>query len=427
MAVPPINRNDFLARLAGLLIRQESNEQLFLVAVIDIKDFQYINHMHGHSVGDATLKELQKRLQTIPDKADYCSRIDGDKFALIISPVLNVQLVPLIAKKILDCVSAPFHFNGHHFEAHCNLGLAASSNGNTVAENLLMDAEAAAKKGKKTGQAYLLSEGTAFVSAKKRIFLENEVTEALENNNFELYYQPKLSLCNLRPSSAEALIRWSEATKHDINTEQLIAFIEHSKKMPSLFQWSINTALRQSAQWPTHGDPVTVAVNLSASCLKYPPLFQIIESSLNLWGKDPSMLCIEVTESAVQEDTNQGFRILNQIKELGVKVSIDDFGTGYSSLEYFKYIPADELKIDQSFIRNMWENPVDLKIVELILEWAKRFNMTTVAEGVEDQRTLEMLTELGCTHVQGYHISKALPQREFIDWLNNYDNKNSLL
>ena len=148
-----------------------------------------------------------------------------------------------------------------------------------------------------------------------------------------------------------------------------------------------------------------------------PQLFETIESSLNLWGADPSNLCIEVTESTIQQDLEQGFQALKKIKQLGVRIAIDDFGTGYSSLEYFKFIPADELKIDKSFIVNMRNNQIDMDIVKLILDWGKRFQMETIAEGVEDAESMALLAELGCTYAQGYHISKAMPADRLSQWL----------
>ena len=190
--------------------------------------------------------------------------------------------------------------------------------------------------------------------------------------------------------------------------------------MQELFSWTINTALRESAGWCSDAGPITTAVNLSASCLRWPGLFDSIETSLNLWGGDPSKLCIEVTESTIQQDLNQGFKTLSKIKQLGVKISIDDFGTGYSSLEYFKFIPANELKIDKSFIFNMLDSQIDRDIVKLILDWGRRFNMEIVAEGVENQSCLEQLAKLGCTYAQGYHIGKPMAAEKFQQWLKTY-------
>jgi len=183
------------------------------------------------------------------------------------------------------------------------------------------------------------------------------------------------------------------------------------------FYWTINTAVREAAQWSEHR--ISTAVNLSASCLQSPQLFDTIESSLNLWGADPALLCIEVTESTIQQDLNQGLQTLKRIKQLGVTIAIDDFGTGYSSLEYFKFIPADKLKIDKSFVLNMRNNQIDLDIVKLILDWGLRFQMETIAEGVEDAESLALLTQLGCTYAQGFLISKAMPASEFRQWLDS--------
>ena len=190
--------------------------------------------------------------------------------------------------------------------------------------------------------------------------------------------------------------------------------------MVELFTWTLNTALRQSSEWPDIHGRQQLALNMSASCLDLSDLCDIVESALNLWDVDPAHLCLEVTESAIQKDVDQGFSLLENLKKLGVSISIDDFGTGYSSIEYFKYIPAQELKIDKSFIQNMHHNEVDKEIVKLILDWGKRFEMKTVAEGVEDYDSLKELQDLGCNYGQGYHFSRALEQEDYVAWLNNY-------
>ena len=211
-------------------------------------------------------------------------------------------------------------------------------------------------------------------------------------------------------------MRWNQRN-HGVSPEQLVALIEQSGRMNDFFYWTINTAVREAAQWSAH--KITTAINLSATCLHSPELFSTIESSLNLWGAEPSSLCIEVTESTIQQDLNQGFQTLNKIKQLGVRIAIDDFGTGYSSLEYFKFIPADKLKIDKSFVLNMLTNNIDMDIVKLILDWGVRFQMETIAEGVEDAESMALLAELGCTFAQGFYIGKAMPAQEFCHWLDS--------
>jgi diguanylate cyclase (GGDEF)-like protein len=398
-------------RLAG------SGDQLTVLALVDLNNFSQINQRYGYATGDQILAELHRDLATIPKNPICCARIEGDKLAFIISPLLNIQLIPLVAKKINDRLRTSVKIDGNLISIEGCVGFSASSNP-CSAETLLIEAEAAAKTAHALGVRYHLSEASNMHSVKQQITLRQQVAEALTNKTFELFYQPQIFLPDLKPRGAESLIRWPE--NRNIDPEQLIATVEQFGRMDELFSWTVNTALRESARWTHAQQPITTAVNLSASCLRLPELFNIIESSLNLWGADPSTLCIEVTESTIQQDLDQGFKSLSRIKELGIKISIDDFGTGCSSLEYFKYIPANELKIDKSFILNMRDSKVDMDIVKLILDWGRRFNLAIVAEGVEDQESLAILQRLGCDYAQGYGISKALPSNEFNNWLANY-------
>ena len=324
-----------------------------------------------------------------------------------------------MAKKIIDQLSNLFVIDDQPILLEGSIGFSASSAG-VNAEEILQEAEAAAKQAHSNQQQYHISEASAVENAQHQIALKQQVIQGLNENSFQLYYQPQISLRDNQPRGAEALIRWVDNNQYKIKPEQLIGIVEQSGHMQELFTWTINTALRESADWYSGAVPITTAVNLSASCLRWPGLFDNIESSLNLWGGDPANLCIEVTESTIQQDLNQGFKTLSRIKQLGVKISIDDFGTGYSSLEYFKYIPANELKIDKSFIFNMQDSQIDMDIVKLILDWGLRFNMEIVAEGVENQNCLERLAELGCTYAQGFHIGKAMAAEKFQQWLNSY-------
>ncbi len=414
-----VNRPALLAALAKNLASNEYNHQFTVLALIDLKQFAQINQRFGYLIGDQILAELQQRLGAIAKKTAGCYRVDGDKFALIISPLLNLQLLPLVAKKIIDQVSRLFYIAEQPVALEANIGFAACGGpeGTTSsAEKMLQNAEAAAKKARHLKQPYHVSEASAPQRARQQIALKQKVASALANNSFELFYQPQIRLDNGRPCGAEGLVRWNQRT-HEISPEQLVALIEQSGRMDEFFYWTINTAVREAAQWSEH--KITTAINLSASCLHSPELFSTIESSLNLWGAEPSSLCIEVTESTIQQDLNQGFQTLNKIKQLGVKIAIDDFGTGYSSLEYFKFIPADKLKIDKSFVLNMLSNKIDMDIVKLILDWGVRFQMETIAEGVEDAESMALLAELGCTFAQGFYIGKAMPAAGFRQWLDS--------
>lgn len=423
------DRQRFLSTVAEHLCADTSGKQIRALALVDLTELQQINQSYGYSTVDTVLEELFQRLIGITKNPDQCCRIDGDKFALLLTPLLNIQLAPLLANKIIEQVTAPFRLCEPPVHLRANLGFAVSNRGGAVAsmvtatteaEQLLLEAESAAKIAKQRGDQYAVSETALFTQQSERLALQNEIADVLINNDFELYYQPKLNLVTKQPSGAEGLIRWDKIKSLGLSSEQLIAIIERSGHMLDLFRWTINTALRQSAHWPDNCGKLTVAINLSASCLKYDAIFHQIESSLNLWGVGPSQLCIEVTESAVQQDMRQGFNLLNKIKQLGVSISIDDFGTGYSSLEYFKYIPANELKIDKSFVGNMLQAQIDMEIVKLILEWGRRFNLSTVAEGIETPQALHTLQQLSCDFAQGYHISKALPDQDFTQWVKGF-------
>jgi diguanylate cyclase (GGDEF)-like protein len=412
----PIDRPALLEALTDCLAANQESQQLTVLALIDLTQFSQINQRFGYLAGDSAIELLQQRLSSIPKIPLGCRRIDGDKFALIISPLLNIQLIPLVAKKIIDQISSPFQVGNETLKLEAHIGFAISADA-IDAEKLLQNSEAAAKQARHLGRPFFVSEASATHKARHQIALKNKVLEALSENSFELHYQPQIRLADGRPHGAEGLIRWNQRD-HGINPEELVAIIEQSGRMNDLFAWTIQTAIRESAAW--RGQNITTAINLSASCLHSPQLFDTIESSLNLWGANPSDLCIEVTESTIQQDLEQGFQALKKIKELGVKIAIDDFGTGYSSLEYFKFIPADELKIDKSFILNMRNNQIDMDIVKLILVWGKRFQMETIAEGIEDAESMALLAELGCTYAQGYHVSKALPADQYSQWLDNY-------
>jgi diguanylate cyclase (GGDEF)-like protein len=414
-----IDRSGLLAALNDCLKHNSSDQKLTVLALIDLKNFSQINQRYGYANGDRALSELQQRLATIPKNPTFCTRIDGDKFALIFSPLLNIQLIPLVAKKIIDQLNRLFMLDDQPVLLEGHIGFSASSR-HIKAEDILQEAEAAAKQAQAHQQQYYISKTSAVESAQHQVALKQQVIQGLTENRFQLYYQPQISLTDNQPRGAESLIRWTDNNEYHIKPEQLIGIIEQSGHMQELFKWTINTALRESAHWCSNGTPITTAVNLSASCLRWSGLFDSIESSLNLWGGNPSDLCIEVTESTIQQDLNQGFKTLSKIKELGVKISIDDFGTGYSSLEYFKFIPADELKIDKSFIFNMHNSQIDMDIVKLILDWGLRFNMQIVAEGIEDQSCLETLAKMGCTFGQGFHISKPMAAEKFQQWLDTY-------
>lgn len=423
MKRPVIDRDSFLQTLEEELQHTSSQGLLTIVAVIDLSRFHLINQIHGCAAGDQILSALFDRLKAIPRQKGYCYRLDGDRFGLILSPVISAQLAPLMARKISGRIAPPFQFEECQIELKFGVGFTSSGGGKPTAEQMLTRAEQAAKIAKTQRSRFHHFDDQVDSELGLQIQLENEITQAMKENSLLLFYQPKIALDSCLPFSAEALLRWQSKFTH-ISPQKLVDIVENSGQMTELFNWTLNTALRQCIEWPSQHGQQMVAVNMSATCLDILDIADIIESALNLWSVDPARLCLEVTESAVQKDVDQGFSLLNKMHDLGVKISIDDFGTGYSSIEYFKHIPAQELKIDKSFVMNMSQNETDLEIIKLILDWGRRFNMEVVAEGVESKSDLLSLQQLGCDYAQGYHFSPALKQMDFADWLNNYRPEN---
>ncbi len=241
------------------------------------------------------------------------------------------------------------------------------------------------------------------------IQLRKELARDLENNRLLFHYQPQWDLQRNAIKGCEALIRWPHETQGWINPESFITAAEESGLIADLTYWSFNVVLREWSQLSTTRPPTSMAINLSASLLHSQEIVAMVERAINIWGIDPGNLTLEITESAMMADPQTALNILNALGELGVELSIDDFGTGYSSLAYLKQLPVKELKIDKSFVFNMIDSRKDRNIVQSVIDLAHNLDMHVVAEGIENQATQELLTNMGCDFGQGYFISHPLP------------------
>jgi len=250
--------------------------------------------------------------------------------------------------------------------------------------------------------------------------LENEIEAALERGEISMFYQPKLSAADRRPIGAEALMRWSSPSRGFVPPDVFIPVADGTGRMESLTWFGINAALRQLNEWPDRWGPLSVAVNVTPSLVEQADLEELLNSVKGLWDVPADQITIEVTENALMRP-DESFAPLNALRETGARVSIDDFGTGYSSMAYFNSIPADELKIDKSFVTNMLEDGGYERVVRTIINLAHDFGLQVTAEGVEDHETADALAALGCDFLQGYYFSRPLPQPEFIAWLTDFE------
>ncbi|MBT8062318.1 MAG: EAL domain-containing protein, partial [Gammaproteobacteria bacterium] len=250
--------------------------------------------------------------------------------------------------------------------------------------------------------------------------LEQDLDDAVQSGELELFYQPKISVATGCPCGAEALMRWSSPTRGFVPPDVFIPIADSTGRIETLTWFALNAASRQTMQWSERWGPLSVAVNVTPNIVEHSDLIRLAHNATGLWDLPPERLVIELTEGALMRKPEQSLHILNEIRAAGIKVAIDDFGTGYSSLAYFKNIPADELKIDKSFVLNMLNDEADERIVRAVISLAHSFGLKVTAEGVEDKQTADALAELGCDYLQGYYYSRPTSQPEFSAWLDNF-------
>lgn len=400
--------------LFNKLNHDQLNQQCGLL-LIDIDDFQKLNSYFGFACGDSILEQVYQRLLSRAHSDQHVFRVGDDEFVLLVEKLNIPSLITITAAQIAEQLRQDYEWNGTLIKSSVHIGVSLMAISNNP-EALLLDAEQAARKAKVLQQPFYLYEVSQNTIDSKAIALLKDVREALEENSFELYYQPKIPLNGLPGCYSEALIRWFHPEFGPIGPDQFLPLCSQLGLNLQLSKWVINTALRQLSQWPNK-EQQHVAINLFADLVDSPDLVHIVKSALNIWGARPDQLTIEITESAIIEDKASGFNNLSELQAMGVKISIDDFGTGYSSLEYFKQIPANELKIDRSFIQNLTTDSSDQKIVKLIINLAHAFDLPVVAEGIEEASTLEQLRSKNCDFAQGYYFSKPLSHSDYIDWL----------
>jgi len=388
--------------------------------LVDIKGFRKINSVFGFAQGDRILADTMLRLTAEFSQNCDVLRAGNDEFALLLTGLINPNVVNLAANKVIRVLSEPVQVGHSQLTLGLNIG-SAYQPANQDSSAFLSRAEASLALAKSAGKTYDVTEFGVVLDDAKNLNLESELHEALTKNTLELYYQPKVDLVSRIPTHVEALARWTSPSIGPVSPFVFVPIIEQMGRMEELTKWAVNTALRQRKEWPKQWGELSVAVNVCASLVDSPQLLDFVDNAIAIWDSDPALLTLEITEGSIIQDRESSFANLSRIKSSGVNISIDDFGTGYSSLAYFKNIPADELKIDKSFVLQMLENEGDKHITQVVIDLAHKFNLSVVAEGVETKEILYALMHAQCDYAQGYYFSKPLPQDEFMGWLDDYD------
>ena len=386
--------------------------------VVQLKSINDLNLALGYRTVDAALSLLASRLAEGFSTRTRVVRVGTGRFAIVLDALKSEAHALLAANKVQRLVEAPFDVQGCKVKIDVVQGVALFPQHAANGEDLFRCAEGALDLAKNQQAAVVLYSPEKVSELNELHRIDGELTRALEHGGLEVVFQPQIELRTGRPTGAEALLRCRDRDGAPIPPQLLIQAAERTQRLPQVMAAVLNTALRYAAEWP---DPLLgLSVNASADNFKHPDFVASIESASSIWNRAPGMLTVEVTESAFIDEPEKTFATMRCLRNLGVRVSIDDFGTGYSSLSYFKDIPANELKVDKSFVIGMVNHEADRGIVRTIINLAHAFGLQVVAEGVEDEATLDMLRSMDCDVVQGFLLSKPLEPASFLDWLRSH-------
>ena len=408
------NRVLFNDRLEHGIEQAKRHKTQIALFFIDLDHFKKINDSLGHPIGDRVLVAVTERLKAKIRKEDTLARLGGDEFTVIMDDLKEIQDVSLLAQKILDVLMQPIHIEGHTLYISCSIGISLYPQDDTDAHNLVKYADAAMYKAKEEGRnnfQFYSSEMTAL--ALKRVVMEANLRQALEKEEFIVYYQVQVDATTGKQTGVEALVRWQHPVMGLVSTVKFIELAEETGLIVEIDRWVMKSAMKQVAKWYQEGlEPGVLALNLSMRQLRSNDFIEIIQKNMKAINFKPEWLELEVTEGQVMQKPEESIVKLQQISDMGIKIVIDDFGTGYSSLAYLKRLPVDKLKIDKSFVEGIPDDNEDVSIVKAIIALAKSLRLELIAEGVETDAQKEFLLENGCKHMQGYYYCKPLPVNE---------------
>jgi len=407
-----------------LLFKEQLEEALKDVSVtphplavlfLDLDGFKAVNDTLGHSIGDLLLKSVATKLRDILQRTDRIARLGGDEFAILQISVPQPGSSIALAEKIIEVIGQPCSIDGHDVTVGASVGIAVAHPGDMNTESFLKSADLAMYSAKYDGRGtYRMFDPEMDAVVQARRVLERDMRTALVQNGFRLFYQPLINLQTKKVTAFEALMRWEHPERGHVPPAEFIPVAEEMGLIVQLGEWALRQACSEAIRWPAN---ICVSVNLSPLQFSKGNLVSTVMSALASSGLPASRLDLEITESVLLEKSERNIAILNQLRDLGVRISMDDFGTGYSSIGYLRSFPFDKIKIDQSFVRDLLVDEGSLAIVRAIAGLGVSFGITTTAEGVETEEQMRCLNLEGCIEVQGYFYSKPVPGSEIIGLL----------
>ena len=411
------NRTLFKDRLEHGIEVAKGQESMLALLFIDLDHFKHINDTLGHQIGDMVLKVVAERLKAKLRPEDTLARLGGDEFTVIIEDVSALDDIQILAERILQVMTQPVHMGGHTLYISCSIGISVYPQDGKNPEHLVKFADAAMYRAKEEGRNnYQFYSKEMTTLAYQRLILESSMRQAIQQDEFVVYYQPQYDAGDDRLVGMEALIRWQHPDPKMglLGPDRFIPLAAESNLIIEIDRWVMEKAMTQFVHWYADGlNPGRLSLNLSIRQLNSHDYLEVLQETMERLHFNPAWLELEVTEGQVMKKPEESIDKLNKIAALGIRISIDDFGTGYSSLAYLKRLPVSVLKIDQSFVREIPENKDDTAIVKAIIALAESLDIDIIAEGVENEAQKLFLLLQGCSSMQGYFFGKPMPGELF--------------
>ncbi len=409
------NRLLFADRLEQAVIRAERSHTSFALMLVDIDDFKLVNDSFGHDAGDKLIRAVGKLIHRSLRRADTVARLGGDEFAVIIENIEGAEDAISIADNLTTILEHNVRLDDQETYTSASIGIAVFPEDGEDAQQLLKNSDTAMYRAKENGRhCFQFYAPEMSVTAMKRLDLENSLRAAFESEEFQIHYQPVIDIHKNDVFCVEALLRWKHPDKGMIHPEDFVSVVEDSGLIIALGEWLIKGVCKQLRIWKEAGlENQLVSINLAARQFKEQDLATLFIRAMDENGIDGKSLCVEITERTLIDNIGEVETTLQKLREMGMGVSLDDFGTGYASLAYLKEFPVDVVKIDKSFIEGIPDSEEDSAMVNAIASLTRGLKLSLLAEGVENDRQLEMLKGLGCQYAQGYYWSRALPGDEY--------------
>ena len=411
------NRLEFQKRLNARLAAVDAKKITILLGALKTVSLEKINYVLGRKIGNRLLREMARRLGDISARERTIARVDDNIFAIAVE-LAEDQSADEAGGQIISMTEEPFEVGEYVLDVYCKMGVVSAGEENVgTAEETLQQAEAALHQANVSQADLIIYDADLDVPNTELLTLMNEMRQGLEQNEIQLFLQPKIDVATRRAVHAEGLVRWIHPERGFIPPDKFISLAEQTGRIHMLTDWVLGTAVDIVCEWRKRGFDTVLAVNLSAKDLTDPTLPDRIATLLEDASLSNRDISLEITESALMDDPEQALRVLHRLHDMGITLTIDDFGTGYSSLAYLRRLPVSEIKIDQSFVCHLKTREEDQVITRATIELGHRLGMKVTAEGVEDEPSLDLLNEYGCDIAQGYFISPPLAKADFLKFL----------